>query len=325
MKREKGELLTFEGEPAQREVFTVLQRLDQNQNKYKLFLDKEKFKANLADWGKAPVIFAKEHPKLNKARENLEAALKEVGGRLLGYPTAVKLESAGTPRLTANLPLDAETQALRDKGALWHSPSYGADDDGLKLTSDVEPDHILVYEKTPAHPMGDPGAMMFQGATSMTPEEQAQMKQYQTEAADAKKALQEVEAKAKNFAEEKVRLEAAAAESAKKLKDFQDAEAKAKAESEFKTFISHAPKGWTEGKVKVKENDKEVEVEKIDILRKDFQADPKAVYEKLLKFNEEHKDGSGDGEGQEHTGGAAPSRAHTIGSWNEKERRYEME
>jgi hypothetical protein len=350
--REKGELLTFAGEPTKAETFVVLQKLDTNANKHHLFLDKEQFKPNLKDWANVPVVFAKGHPKKNNFRTNPEAALAECKGKILGHPSDVRLETSGTPRLTANLPLDdPEAQRLREDGKLLHSVAYASPDDGVRLTGPVEPDHVLLFPAVPGARAGDPGTIMYgpegeeagrneeergllkrilnfmlrreeksnsQGETDMPTD-----KEFQEVKAENEKnatALKTVQDEFKAF-QEKAKAEATArVEAEKKLKDFQDAEAKAKLESHFKTYASQAPKGWTEGKAKSKDAEgKDIEVEKIDVLRKDFQADPIAAYEKLKEFQGKRgADKDFQGTGQEHAGGAAEGKYPSVGRWDPK-------
>ena len=335
MARVKGELLTFDNAP-QKGTFTVLQTLDHKQNRYNLFLDKEKFVKNLDAWNKTPVILATKHPTINKARENLDATLAEIGGKLLGYPTDAKLETVGTPRLTANIPLsDPEAQKLHDTGKLATSPAYAADDDGERLTGDVTPDHILVF---PTGPDAQPGApsMMFGPDGKTTSQEASDMdeqkeKQFKADAEKNASALKAKEDELKAFraeaeTEHKTLLEQKA-EVEKQLKAFQDKVIQDKADSEFKTFMGHVPKGWKEGKEKVKdEKGIETEIEKAVLLQKEFQSDPKALYERLLKFNEDQQPGGtpAPGQGQEHTGGAEPEKV-SVGGWDAKRGKWANE
>lgn len=328
MARPKGELLTFDNAP-QKGTFTVLQTLNHKNNKYGLYLDSKMFEKNLEQWNTTPVILAEKHPTKNKARENLNATLDEIKGKLLGYPTDVKLETAGTPRLTGNLPLsDPEAVKLHDAGRLATSPAYAAEDDGKSLTGDVTPDHILVFPSGPDAQPGAPSMMFGPDGKKSTSQEESHMTEEEVKKfqADAEKKDAELKAKeeelksfqAKAESEKKALLEQKATVEAQ-LKAFQDKVIQEKADAEFKTFMAHVPKGWKEGKEKVKEGDKEIEVEKADLLRKEFQADPKALYERLLKFNETQQPGGtlAPGQGQEHTGDTAPENT-SVGRWDAK-------
>jgi len=328
--RQKGELLNFVGEP-QKEVFAVLQTLDHRNNRYGLFLDHKMFEKTMNEWPETPIILANSHPIKNKAKKDLNATLAEIGGKLLGYPTDVKLETVGTPRLTANIPIsDPDASKLRDAGKLVLSPSYAADDDGERLTGDVHPDHILAFPEG-AGIAGAPNMMFGPGKKEESKMTEDELKQFKADAEKNAAALKAKEDELKAFqakaeTEHKTLLEQKA-EAEKQLKAFMDKQAQDKADSEFKTFMGHVPKGWKEGKEKVKdEKGIETEIEKAVLLQKEFQSDPKALYERLLKFNEDQQPGGtlAPGQGQEHTGGAEPEKV-SVGGWDAKRGKWANE
>ena len=315
----------FQGEPlCFEERGAVLHRLNRdainNKGQRKRLLV-EDFQKTVKEWPGVPIIFAQEHP-TSPASKNLAKALAEVNGKLLGAIKDASVITDGSPRLVANLGelvSDKAFKAADKAGRLELSPAWFPSNEG------PHPDHLLIFEGDATHQPGDKGAMMFQnltdeaqgffselfqkikngGSISREAEKMADdVEKLKTQNEAFQNTLKQKEADLLAFQEQTKAKDAELVKAKKELEEFQAKALKAKQDVAYNAFQSHVPKGWITGKVKL--GDKEVE--KAEVLRQEFEADPTAVAMRLVKFNEEHPGSDGTDEGQDHdnAGAAAP-------------------
>lgn len=321
---------------------TILHKLNQQAGKW--YLNADKFAPNIKSWDKVPVIFAKDHPTV-RAMSDLKGALESCGGKLMGYPSNVRLEGTGHPKLLADLPInDAVAQSYYDRGILSPSTGFDAEDDGSHLTSDVIPDHILLFPEDSTHKPGDPASMMFQEPIptwageikGMVSKIFTKITNSSSEATDMDekemKAFQEKMAEQlKTFEAEKLALNKTIEEKDKLLKEFLAKAEQEKKDNTWKTMTAtgKVPKGWLTGKVKQKVDGKDVEIDRAAETRKEFEADPASFAIRILKFQEQNGDvgaNAGEGAGEENAPPAADVPAvKTIGApqdWDDKTGQY---
>lgn len=344
-----ADLKTFDGVLSESGgKLTILHKLNQKAGKWNL--DVEQFRPNLKDWEKVPVIFAKKHP-TTRAMVDLKGALESCDGKLMGFPSNVRIETSGHAKLLGEIPInDAVAESYYKKGVLTPSTGWDSPDDGVsKITGAVVPDHILLFPEDDAHKAGDPAAMMFQ---EPIPTYMAEFKQYMekiwaritkddkkegTEMGDAElKAYQAEQEKKiadmlKTFEAEKLALTKSLEEKEKALKEHQmklEQEKRDLAWKEFQTAFT-VPKAWMTGKVKA--GDKEID--RSEQTRKEFEADPAAFAVKVKKFEDQNGGAGGDTSGKDTGGDAGGSGGagreyppvKTIGSnseWDEATGKY---
>lgn len=133
----------------------------------------QNFKGTESKWDQVPLIFIPGkpvHPNNQALRENLDAEIARIGGRIAGSVSQTAIQTAGTPRLQAHLSLDdPEVQSLHADGHLGQSTGF----DCLTfpsghLAGTVEPSHILLFDLRNGAP-NDPKTMFLNlsGETDM--------------------------------------------------------------------------------------------------------------------------------------------------------------
>lgn len=146
---------------------TILQTLNrwlayENGNTYLSF---ESFSGTEADWDTVPVIYAQDHLDMRLVIENVDEAIRQVGGRLLppGTVTNCSVIKPGQPRLVADTQFtDSDLQKLYNEGKLSLSTGFFAkvDEEG-KIIGKVVPNHILIFKQDDTNQPRDKGAMFL--------------------------------------------------------------------------------------------------------------------------------------------------------------------
>lgn len=148
----------------------ILQSLNRNVGGY--WLDADQFARSVGDWSGIPIVFAPPpHPNLNAYDADAELELARVEGRVAGEVRNPRIESAGHPRLMAELDFagDAEVERLCADGLLSLSTAFRArtTDDETAITSPPRPHHVLVFTEEPGRAMPvDPGAWILNATAS---------------------------------------------------------------------------------------------------------------------------------------------------------------
>lgn len=111
----------------------------------------ENFTGTEKAWDQVPIIYVPKfpvHPSIKGLKENPDAELERIEGRVAGSLSGTRVIETGTPRLmtTAHF-TDPELQQLYDQGLLGLSTGFGCpvDTDG-RLYGKVEPSHVLAFD-----------------------------------------------------------------------------------------------------------------------------------------------------------------------------------
>ncbi len=132
----------------------------------KTFLGIRNFTGTETAWDEVPMVFVPGepvHPNTRALRENLEAELARVGGRLAGRLQGSTISTAGTPRLSSQLIFeDPEVQQLHANNNLGISTGF----DSFTFPSGhiagrIEPSHVLLFDLRKGIPPNDPRTMFL--------------------------------------------------------------------------------------------------------------------------------------------------------------------
>ena len=132
----------------------------------KTYLGVRNFTGTEPAWDQVPLIYvpgAPKHPSNRGLRENLEAEVARVGGRLAGRMAGTTLHQAGTPRLSSLLVFsDPEVQQLHAEGNLGLSTGFDSFTfPSGHLAGTVEPSHVLLFDLRHGTPPNDPRTMFL--------------------------------------------------------------------------------------------------------------------------------------------------------------------
>lgn len=157
--------------------FKTLQR---DGKPYTVWFGAENFRNTLDLWHGIPVIYVpkgEDHPDAYGLLDDPDTALKKVNGTVVGQVSEAVIPDSGEPRIEVGLPItDQKVLALWRDGKLSLSTAFlsaegpmpGMKGGQLRLEGDVEPNHILVFERTPRDQPGDGGAMFLNKAPGKT-------------------------------------------------------------------------------------------------------------------------------------------------------------
>lgn len=164
------EVITAFADPSQSQSFSnsiiqVLNRWipneeDPNAN----YFDVEGFLPTAQNWTGTPIIYAQWHPDLKLFRDQPDAALTAVNGRIVGVVTNSWIEQQGHPRLMASLQInDSECISLWDQGKLSLSTGFFCKKDPFSkyIVGSIEPNHILVFAEDQFNMPKDRGSMIM--------------------------------------------------------------------------------------------------------------------------------------------------------------------
>jgi hypothetical protein len=111
------------------------------------FYPVDSFEENLDGWNNIPIIYAQRHPNPKKFEENVDDALAEINGEIVGYVTSPRIEVTGHPKLLAKPTFTKKQQELNEfinSGKLSLSTGFfGSVVDGQ--VKNIKPQHLLVF------------------------------------------------------------------------------------------------------------------------------------------------------------------------------------
>ena len=151
-------------------------RLVRDGKPYTIWFGADAFKNTLDRWAGIPIVYVpkgQDHPDAYGLQDDPEAALKKVNGTVVGHVSEAMIPDGGEPRIEVSMPIDdPKVLALWRDGKLTLSTAFLADEKpmpGMKggelaLEGDVEPNHVLVFERTPHDQPGDGGAVFLNKA-----------------------------------------------------------------------------------------------------------------------------------------------------------------
>lgn len=133
-----------------------------------IYLSLDAFQKTLEDWNGIPLVFAQEHPDLEKMMANETEAIKAVSGKLVGRAKRMRIDMHGHPRLVGKLPInDDEVNKLNEEGKLSPSTAFFAGVDKNKKIISVVPNHILLFREDAENKPRDLGAWILNKEVSM--------------------------------------------------------------------------------------------------------------------------------------------------------------
>lgn len=137
---------------------SIMQTLNRKaQGNKPIYLSLESFKGTEDKWPNVPIIYAQTHPDLDAWDQNPEAELARIKGRLVvGKLEEASIASTGHPRLMGKWAFaDPEIQKGIADGTISLSTGFRCTNDGVKLTGQVQPHHLLLFKETEKHIPGD--------------------------------------------------------------------------------------------------------------------------------------------------------------------------
>ena len=152
-------------------------RLVRDGKPYTIWFGAEAFKNTLDQWAGIPIVYVpkgQDHPDAYGLQDDPEAALKKVNGTVVGHVSEAMIPDGGEPRIEVSMPIDdPKVLALWRDGKLTLSTAFLADEKpmpGMKggelaLEGNIEPNHVLVFERTPHDQPGDGGAVFLNKVT----------------------------------------------------------------------------------------------------------------------------------------------------------------
>lgn len=318
-----------------------------------LFLPVDAYRPTVDAWENAPIIFAQRHPTI-PASEDLDAALAQVHGRQVGVVRSPRIDFRGHPRLKATLDTsaDPEIERLKKAGLLDVSTGFYCTTDGQRLTGIVQPDHVLMFERTPETEPGDRGSGIFfqqgqgqdpgqddisllrsmwnfimrrkqapadshsQEESDMDEKDQLAFQQAKKDLSTAQDTVKAKDQELHTFTEKVKALEADLVKARADLKTFQDAQVQKEKDERWVAMQKRIPKGWLDGTEKVADKD----IPKADLQRQAFEKDPAAYTDKLLTFLEKNP-GDTAAQGQQH-GAAGAAKYPSLGRWDPMKKAY---
>jgi hypothetical protein len=100
-------------------------------------------------WDARPIIYAQQHPNMDALVSDFSSEIARIGGREVGYLTNPRIEMAGHPRLMADAVItDPDVDQKIDAGVISLSTGFYASDDGKRITGNVIPNHVLVFDES---------------------------------------------------------------------------------------------------------------------------------------------------------------------------------
>lgn len=100
-------------------------------------------------WDGKPIIYAQEHPNMDALISNFDEEINRIGGREVGYLTNPRIEMPGHPRLMADAVIhDPDIDAKIRNGKISLSTGFYASDDRTRITGNVTPNHVLVFDES---------------------------------------------------------------------------------------------------------------------------------------------------------------------------------
>lgn len=143
----------------------ILQNLDWWQHKGNThhFYPKEEFESKLTSFDALPIIFSnKDHPKNGVKGRDIEAVLKEIEGRIVGYTRQSLINNMGSPKLVSTLDItDPEIDKMIQAGDAYLSTGFWYDGPDVGKIHNIEGDHVLLFQRSKGGTRGDPGAMIL--------------------------------------------------------------------------------------------------------------------------------------------------------------------
>lgn len=128
------------------------------------YLGLENFQGTEGAWGSVPVFYSDGlHPDMSLVESDPESAAAKINGMVLppGTISDIQVLVPGQPRLAGKAKFtDPKLQALYDAGKLSVSTGFYADEHAGKISGQVIPNHILIFEQGKYQPR-DPGAMFL--------------------------------------------------------------------------------------------------------------------------------------------------------------------
>ena len=143
----------------------------------KTYLGVRNFEGTEAAWDQVPLIYVPGrpvHPNNQALRENPDAEIARIGGRIVGGIAGSAITAAGTPHLRGSLSFDdPEVVRLHGEGNLGHSTGFDAlTYPSGHMAGTVEPSHVLLFDLREGLPPNDPKAMFLNvGDPSMADDE----------------------------------------------------------------------------------------------------------------------------------------------------------
>lgn len=143
----------------------ILQNLDWWQHKGNThhFYPKEEFESKLSSFDALPIIFSnKGHPVKGVRGKDIEAVLKEIDGRIVGYTRQSIINNMGSPKLVSTLDItDPEIDNLIQTGDIHLSNGFWYDGPDVGKIHSIEGDHVLLFQRSKGGTRGDPGALIL--------------------------------------------------------------------------------------------------------------------------------------------------------------------
>jgi hypothetical protein len=143
----------------------ILQNLDWWQHKGNThhFYPKEVFEKNLSTFNNLPIIFSNvDHPEKGLRGQDIEAVLKKLDGKTVGYTRNSIINNIGSPKLVSTFDItDPDIEKLIQAGDIYLSTGFWYDGADVGRLENVEGDHVLLFQRSKGGTRGDPGAMIL--------------------------------------------------------------------------------------------------------------------------------------------------------------------
>jgi hypothetical protein len=127
------------------------------------FYPKEVFEKNLSTFDNLPIIFSNvDHPEKGLRGQDIEAVLKKLDGKIVGYTRNPIINNIGSPKLTSTIDItDPDVEKLIQAGDIYLSTGFWYDGADVGRLENVEGDHVLLFQRSKGGTRGDPGAMIL--------------------------------------------------------------------------------------------------------------------------------------------------------------------
>lgn len=143
----------------------ILQNLDWWQHKGNThhFYPKEVFEKNLSTFNNLPIIFSNvDHPEKGLRGQDIEAVLKKLDGKTVGYTRNSIINNIGSPKLVSTFDItDPDVEKLIQAGDIYLSTGFWYDGADVGRLENVEGDHVLLFQRSKGGTRGDAGAMIL--------------------------------------------------------------------------------------------------------------------------------------------------------------------
>ena len=108
----------------------------------------ETFEDNINEWDGTPIIYANDHPDLDKYDSDPEAALLSVGGENIGKVSRPEVDWTGRPKMKGSLDIvNSTVEKLIDLGKITLSTAFRGKADENKDIISVKPHHVLIFKE----------------------------------------------------------------------------------------------------------------------------------------------------------------------------------